>query len=213
MDRLIRLAAEVPLADSVSKQPARRRPPHSFFNVPWLTLAIAGTYSMSAPLLRSSIVAGLLLLGTGGAYAEGNCPDGYYPVGGRDFAGCAPIPGSGSQRQAPQQPVEQWERRWGAVAIDSPKAVMGVAVDKRSKREASLAAASDCERQGGANCEIEAAYDNQCVAVITSNDSHNTPIALTVDQAVATGMKTCRDAGRTNCHVHYSACSLPVRIR
>ncbi|RST44887.1 DUF4189 domain-containing protein [Variovorax sp. DXTD-1] len=168
---------------------------------------------MFTNLLRRLLVLSLWLLGTGGAYAEGNCPDGYYPIGGRDFAGCAPIPGSGSQRQAPQPPAQQWERRWGAVAIDSQKAVMGVAIDKRSKREASLAAASDCERQGGANCEIEAAYDNQCVAVITSNDSHNTPIALTVDQAVATGMKTCRDAGLTNCRVYYSACSLPVRIR
>jgi len=156
------------------------------------------------------MVAGLLWNGL----AQAQCPPGMYAF---QFApnqpsSCAPIPGNGNQ-QTPQQPAPQWERRWGAVAIDSPKAVMGVAVDKRSKREASLAAASDCERQGGADCEIEAAYDNQCVAVITSNDSHNTPIALTVDQAVAIGMKTCRDAGRSNCRVYYSACSLPVRTR
>lgn len=42
MDRLIRLAATLPLADSVFKQPARRRPTHSFFNVIRLTLVIAG---------------------------------------------------------------------------------------------------------------------------------------------------------------------------
>ena len=144
--------------------------------------------------------------------AHAQCPPGSYLVSNPTNTYCLPDPNYRAPQQAPQ-PVAQWERRWGAVAIDSPKAVMGVAVDKRSKREASITAVSDCERQGGANCEIEAAYDNQCVAVITSNDSHNTPIARTVDQAVATGMKTCRDAGRTNCHVYYSACSLPVRVQ
>ncbi|WP_353505956.1 DUF4189 domain-containing protein [Variovorax fucosicus] len=165
-------------------------------------------------LARALMLVAAGALSNGLAHAEGgSCPPGYYPSGGQGWQGCNPIPGYGNQQQAPQQPAPQWESRWGAVAIDSPKAVMGVAVDKQSKREASRAAASDCERQGGANCEIEAAYDNQCTAVITSNDSHNTPIALTVDQAVAIGMKTCRDAGRTNCRVYYSACSLPVRTR
>jgi hypothetical protein len=160
-----------------------------------------------------TMVAGLLWNNL--LHAEGGfCPPGSIDHNNGRAAAivCSPIPGY-RQQQSPQQPAPQWESRWGAVAIDSLKAVMGVSVDKRSKREASTAAVSDCERQGGANCEIEAAYDNQCVAVITSNDSHNTPIALTVDQAVATGMKTCRDAGRTNCRVFYSACSLPIRTR
>lgn len=90
---------------------------------------------------------------------------------------------------------------------------MGVAVDKRSKADASRSAVEDCQRQGGVNCEIEAAYDNQCVAVITGNGAHNTPIAPALDQAIATGIKTCRDGGLANCRVYYSACSLPVRIR
>lgn len=111
-------------------------------------------------LARALLLAMTGLLWNGLAHAEGNCPPGQYPVGGQGWQGCNPIPGYGNQRQAPQQPAPQWESRWGAVAIDSPKAVMGVAVDKRSKREASRAAVSDCERQGGANCEIEAAYDN-----------------------------------------------------
>jgi len=155
-----------------------------------------------------------LLLGVFVSFAaHADCPPGSYLVSNPTNTYCLPGPNYRAPQQAPQQPVAQWERRWGAVAIDSPKAVMGVAADKQSKREASQAAASDCERQGGAHCEIEAVYDNQCVAVITSNDSHNTPTALTVDQAVATGMKTCRDAGRTNCRVYYSACSLPVRVQ
>lgn len=50
MDRLIRLADKVPLANLVSKQPALRRPPRPFFNVTRLTLAIASAAPLS--LLR-----------------------------------------------------------------------------------------------------------------------------------------------------------------
>lgn len=33
---------------------------------------------------------------SGVAHAEGNCPPGYYPVGGQGVQGCAPIPNYGS---------------------------------------------------------------------------------------------------------------------
>ncbi|RST44883.1 DUF4189 domain-containing protein [Variovorax sp. DXTD-1] len=168
---------------------------------------------MSTHLLRRLLTVSLWLLGTGVAYAEGNCPDGYYPIGGRDFAGCAPIPGSGSQRQAPQQPVEQWERRWGAIATSVPDGILGVSTDRSSKREASQTAISDCAAKGGLNCKIETAYDNQCAAVVVGDGAYNAPIAATMDKAVEIGMKTCRDGGLANCHVYYSACSLPVRTR
>ncbi|WP_409514045.1 DUF4189 domain-containing protein [Variovorax sp. DXTD-1] len=121
--------------------------------------------------------------------------------------------GPDGKQRAPQATPQQWERRWGAVAIDSSKGAFGVSTDQRSKREASQIAMNGCQQQGGTNCEIEAAYDNECVAVVTGDGGHNTPTAATADQAIATGMKTCRDAGRTNCHVHYSACSLPIRTR
>ena len=168
---------------------------------------------MSAHLLHRLLMVGLWLLCACAAHTEGGfCPPGTIDHNNGRAAAivCSPIPGYG-QQQAPQQPAPLWERRWGAVAIDSPKAVMGIAVDKRSKQEASQAAVGDCQRQGGANCEIEAAYDNQCVAVVTGNGAHNTASAATVSRAVELGMKTCRDAGLTNCHAYYTACSLPVR--
>ncbi|RZL45746.1 MAG: DUF4189 domain-containing protein [Variovorax sp.] len=165
--------------------------------------------------IRTFFLAAASLLCTAVAHPEGSCPPGMYPTNPgstNGVNGCYPIPGYQAQQQARQHPAPQWERRWGAVAIDPPKAVMGVAVDLRSKREATLSAVSDCERQGGSNCVVEAAYDNQCVAVVTGDDGHNTQSAATVQQATAIGMKTCREAGDTNCRVHYSACSLPVRI-
>ena len=75
-------------------------------------------------------------------------------------------------------------------------------------------AMSNCAEKGGASCKIEITYYNQCAAVIEAEDgSYNTPSNATLDGAVAAGMKTCRDAGHTDCRVYYSACSLPVRIR
>jgi len=94
-----------------------------------------------------------------------------------------------------------------------PDGILGVSTDKRSEREASQVAINDCRSKGGMNCQIEATYDNQCAAVIVGDGGYNAPNAATVDRAVELGMKTCRASGRSNCHVYYSACSLPVRIR
>jgi len=52
----------------------------------------------------------------------------------------------------------------------------------------------------------------QCVAVVTGNGAHITTSAATV-RAVELPSKACRDAGLTNCHAYYTACSLPVRSR
>jgi len=163
-------------------------------------------------LARALLLAMAGLLWNGFAHAEGNCPPGQYAVGGQGWQGCNPIPGYGNQQQRPQQPTPQWESRWGAIATDGPKGAMGVATDRGSERDASQAAMQDCQSKGGVNCQIDAAYDNQCAAVVVGG-GYNVSSRGTVDQAVAVGMKICRDAGRANCHVHYSACSLPVRVQ
>lgn len=162
---------------------------------------------MFTNFLRSFLFMGLGLLW--GGLAQAQCPPGMYPFqfAPSQPASCAPIPGNGNQ-QAPQ-----WERRWGAVATDAANGSFGVSTDKSSKQEASKVALSGCRQQGGANCKIEAVYDNECVAVVVGGGAYNVPTQTTLDEAVATGMKTCRDAGGKDCHVHYSACSLPVRIR
>jgi hypothetical protein len=168
---------------------------------------------MSAHLLHRLLTVGLWLLCASAAHAEGGfCPPGTidHNNGRAPAIVCSPIPGYG-QQQAPQLPPQQWERRWGAIATGG---ALGVAIDKLSKQEASRTAMSDCVAKGGTNCKVEITYYNQCAVVVAAEDgSYNTPSNATLDGAIATGIKTCRDAGHSNCHVYYSACSLPVRIQ
>ncbi|MDR6885996.1 hypothetical protein J2X67_000486 [Variovorax sp. 3319] len=71
----------------------------------------------------------------------------------------------------------------------------------------------DCQSKGGVNCKIDITYDNQCAAIVVGDGAYNVGNASTVDQAVASGVKTCRGGGFTNCRSYYTACSLPVRIQ
>lgn len=55
----------------------------------------------------------LLLGGTDRAWAEGNCPPGYYPIRGQGARGCAPIPGGGAGSTASSEirlatPTGKW---------------------------------------------------------------------------------------------------------
>lgn len=162
---------------------------------------------------------GLLLLASV-VHAEGNCPSGYYPIGAPPGQGgpqgCAPIPGyNNSQQQAQSQPLPpppQWASRWGAIATDGPKGSLGTASGLSSKGDAERVALDDCSAKGGTQCKVDIAYDNECAAVVVGDGGYNTPAAATVDKAVEIGMKTCSTT-TTNCHVYYSACSLPVRIQ
>jgi hypothetical protein len=166
---------------------------------------------MRALLIRRSL---WLLLGMFASFvACAQCAPGTTMYYSPTSAYCGPDPNYRGSQQAPQRPVEQWESRWGAIATDGLNDALGVATDRRSKRDASQAAMQDCRSKGGVNCKIDIAYDNQCAAVVVGDGAYNVPNAPTVDQAVELGMKTCRDAGRANCHVYYSACSLPVRTR
>lgn len=164
--------------------------------------------------MKSFYFAMLLMVGLlGSGLAHADCPPGSYLVSNPTNTYCLPDPNYRAPQQAPQPPAEQWERRWGAIATDGAKGAMGVATDKRSKREASQVAMQDCQSKGGTKCKIDAAYDNQCAVVIMGSKTYNTPNAITVEKATELGMKTCRNEGNPDCHVYYSACSLPVRVQ
>lgn len=165
---------------------------------------------MSAHLVYRLLVASLWIFLDGTALAQ-QCPPGQIAYGsGPGLNSCGP---DNRQQRAPQQPAEQWERRWGAIATSTQDGILGVSTDKRSEREASRVAMQDCQSKGGARCKVDASYDNQCAVVVVGDGGYNVQNASTLDKAIATGTKTCRDGGLANCHVYYSACSLPVRIR
>lgn len=147
-----------------------------------------------------------------GVHAEGNCPPGFYPIGGGATAACAPIPGNGSgRRQAPSAPAPVWEDRWGAIAGDKPQGILGFSTGLPSEAAAQLAALADCAAKGG-RCKIENSYKNGCTAMIVGERVYNIASRATLDEAIASGIQKCEEVDR-NCVASYSACSPPVRIR
>lgn len=154
---------------------------------------------------------GLLILLANVVRAENGCPSGMIPASGTDVSSCVPIPPGyfGNQQQAPAQRSPNWSSRWGAVATDGVKGSLGVITDVSSRAEAERAAMADCQSKGGSQCKIDVSYSNGCAAMVVDDDGYNVESAATIDQAVQSGMNACSKAGRTNCHVYYSACSTP----
>lgn len=167
----------------------------------------------------------LLGLASFGAFAEGRCPPGQFPVGGQGMLGCAPIPGAtgGESTPAAPRPTGKWETRWGAVAEDSSSRNLatGVSTSQKSKRAAVAAAVDDCKGAGGKSCKLRLAYHNQCVAIADptmefvrsqpegSLSTNNVSAAETEDRARSNAMKACRSAGSgQECSIVYSACSM-----
>lgn len=161
------------------------------------------------------LLATLLFCGRA-AHAEGNCPDGYYTIGGGSPGapvGCAPIPGYDQGQQGQQQPAPpQWASKFGAIASYIPKGILGYSTNMASRSQAEQAAIADCKAQGGTECQIETWYSNGCAALIVGHPGYVVNTAPTTEQAVSVAMTACTNAGNTNCRVHYSACSLPQRI-
>lgn len=160
-----------------------------------------------------------LIISLGSAvHAEGECPPGMFPTnpqGTQGPVGCAPIPGyNNNQQQAqPQSPPAEWVSRWGAVATDGAKGSLGTSANAPSAKAAELAAMTDCLAKGGLRCKVDISYRNGCAAIAQGDGGYNVESAATVEQAAQSSMKVCSKAGRTNCQIFYTACSLPIRIQ
>jgi len=150
--------------------------------------------------------------------AEGNCPSGFYPIGGQGVSGCAPIPGAGSvssQQQLPSpppQPTGRWHKTWGAVAMGE-KGDTGVAKQKYSREEAEQEALSQCATWGARNCVVKISYENQCVAIASPTASQTgAHIARdgSIAKAGAVALSGCKKQGGVGCKVMYSECSDPI---
>ena len=151
-----------------------------------------------------------LLLSTT-SHAQTACPPGMEEYG---EGVCGYSRSEEPTQQAPQQQAAppQWTSRWGAIATDSVKAVLGTATDMASKNEAEQRALKECQTKGGTQCKLQNSYSNACVAMITGSKIFNVGSDADLNRAVQSGMKKCT-AADTDCHVYYSACSLPVRIQ
>lgn len=164
----------------------------------------------------TSLLLGMLLfLCDAVAHAEGNCPQGYYPIGGGSPGapqGCAPIPGyNQGQQQLPQR--SQWSSQYGAIASDIAKGILGIATNRLSKQFAEQAALDDCRSKGGTDCKIETSYMNGCGTVVAGHPGYAVNTGSTEARAVQDAMSACTGSGFTNCHVIYTGCSLPKKIQ
>lgn len=148
-------------------------------------------------------------------HAEGNCPPGYYPIGGQGIQGCAPIPGYDQQQPspAPAAPSPQWKSRWGAIATDGVKGVLGTAIGMADQLGAEKTAMADCLAKGGSTCKIQLSYANGCAAMIVGNRGFSTANGSTKDEAIKKGTKICSADGDTGCHIYYTACSHPQQMQ
>ncbi|MEA5124570.1 DUF4189 domain-containing protein [Xanthomonas floridensis] len=138
--------------------------------------------------------------------AEGNCPPGYYPIGGQGAAGCAPI--SSGQTSGVPQATGEWQTRWGAIAVDDAGLRIGVSSGESSKRAARKLAASRCTEGGGSGCKAIIDYKNGCIAMAGSAKANRSSSyqADSIKRAEQLAMEVCGKK-YDDCKVIYSECS------
>lgn len=161
----------------------------------------------------------LLLPGVGpldsGAKAENGCPAGMTPnpspSGTPGSSQCVPFTNFGGS-SAPQAPQGHWVTRWGAYAFDPEAGKVGTAGSMSSENKAKKAALAHCKSKGGANCQIQMTYHNQC-AVAISGQRQDAPLfvsfqsAATREEASSIAEDSCSKAGASECKIAFSDCS------
>ena len=151
--------------------------------------------------------------------AEGNCPPGFYPIGGQGVQGCAPIPGAsnggaGTQTPAPRVPTGEWIKTWGAIAVSPSTSDAGVSTAKLSRQDAESEAVRKCASSGAKDCVVDFAYRNQCASwVIPSGRSGKGKSGLgagpTPETARASALRSCKNDQAGSCVEFYADCTEP----
>jgi len=134
------------------------------------------------------------------------------PIQNRDWSGCAPIDNGVQQPQVLQTAPEIWEDHYGAIATDANIGAMGASADMPDLQSAENLAITDCQAKGGKNCIVQISYGNQCVAMVVGGKIFNVNYGATIAEASKKGLEMCAPAAN-DCHVYYSACSMPLRIQ
>ncbi|AWG27518.1 DUF4189 domain-containing protein [Burkholderia cenocepacia] len=143
------------------------------------------------------------------AHAQVACPPGWIPY---SASSCGPDPDGQGQAASPPQRQISWISRWGAISTDGKAGALGTSTDLDSQQQAERAALSQCKAKGGTQCEIDLSYANGCAVMLVGDNTHNSNMGQTIDDATAKAMKVCT-ANDKNCRVFYSGCSLPGAAR
>lgn len=168
-----------------------------------------------------SVIALALLLGLlalqSVAHAQG-CPSGTYPWSGNGVFTCLPDSNYNQQQQQPSQngapktPSAQWESRWGAIATDEAKGIVGSSTGLKKEKQAVDSAIANCKSKGGTDCKFAVSYANGCGAMVVGDKQFNVNRASTEQEAIQMSMRTC-NAQDTNCHVYFTSCSQAVLVQ
>jgi hypothetical protein len=118
----------------------------------------------------------------------------------------------GQNSQSAMPPDGVWADRWGAVAADGPSGILGATTGMASRRKAEKAALAQCRGKGGKSCEVDMAYRNQCISLVTGENLYFVQPAISEDEAARLGIESCRKKD-VSCRVYYSACSMAERVR
>lgn len=134
------------------------------------------------------------------------------PVQGEGWQGCAPIDNSAQGQTRSKTPPQRWADYWGAMVSDDSLGKLGVSNNVLNEAQAWQVAEDDCHAKGGSNCIHLISYRNECVAMVLGDKTYSFADATTASGAVQQAKERCLES-TNNCHVYYSACSLPVRIQ
>ena len=123
-----------------------------------------------------------------------------------------PLCQSADQQQTPQAPGLKWESRWGAIATDSDKGIVGSASDSTNRGLAESKAVADCQTKGGSQCKLQISYSNGCGAMVLGDNAFALNIGSTKEEAIAKATKVC-SADSKNCQAYFTSCSPAALVR
>jgi len=82
----------------------------------------------------------------------------------------------------------------------------------RTKNEAERMALDECKKEGGAGCEIDLTFSNQCGAIAWGASEARTFRAETKEIASANAIEACSEK-TADCKIYYADCSFPAHVR
>lgn len=147
-----------------------------------------------------------LLSCSSGAFAEGGCPPGQYPQSGQGWQTCVAIPGSEQSQQTRKAPT--WTARWGAIAVDGKKGILGSVDNVSGREEAETRAMDICKNKGRSPCILGVSYPNGCGAMAVGNGGFGFGSGATNSEAEAKSLAVCGSEGDKE--PYYTGCSTPV---